>query len=62
MIMLEHALPSGERDEFTKDSEVNPVTVFHMIRDKWLINGEGTAIFISIANGKELHSNICTGY
>ena len=42
MVMLEHALPSEQRDEFTEDSEVNPVAKFRTVRDIWLVDGEGT--------------------
>ena len=38
IIMLEHALPTGSRDEFTEHSALTPVMKFHEIR-KWLIDG-----------------------
>jgi hypothetical protein len=42
VIMLETSLPSRRRDEFTEESELNPVEVFRTVRDKWLVDGEGT--------------------
>ena len=40
MIMLEHALPTGDRDEFTDKTSVTPVMQFRKIRT-WLIDGGG---------------------
>jgi hypothetical protein len=42
VIMLETSLPSERRDEFTEESQLNPVELFRTIRDKWLVDGEGT--------------------
>ena len=40
VIMLEHALPTGLRDEFTDSTSVTPVMQFRRVR-KWLIDGGG---------------------
>jgi hypothetical protein len=40
VIMLEHALPMGLRDEFTDSTTVTPVMQFRQVR-KWLIDGGG---------------------
>jgi hypothetical protein len=40
VIMLEHALPTGLRDEFTDSTSVTPVMQFRKVR-KWLIDGGG---------------------
>ena len=50
IIMLETALPSQYRDEFSEDSIINPVEQFCNIREKWLIDGEGDPIYIVINN------------
>jgi hypothetical protein len=42
LIMLETSLPSGRRDEYTEESVLNPMEVFRTVRDKWLVDGEGT--------------------
>ena len=42
IIMLEHALPMGSRDEFTEHSTLTPVMKFHEVR-KWLINEGSTS-------------------
>jgi hypothetical protein len=42
IIMLEHSLPTGTRDEFTEQSIVTPVMKFCQIR-QWLIDGGGNA-------------------
>lgn len=40
VFMLEHALPTGRRDQFTESSSVTPVMQFRAVR-KWLIDGGG---------------------
>jgi len=40
MLILECALPTGERDEFTEESIMDPVTKFCVLRNKWLVDGE----------------------
>ena len=40
IIMLEHALPTGSRDEFTEHSALSPVMKFREVRN-WLIDGGG---------------------
>lgn len=40
VIMLEHALPTEMRDEFTDSTSVTPVMQFRQVR-KWLIDGGG---------------------
>jgi hypothetical protein len=42
VIMLQASLPTDGRDEYTEDSIVNPVEAFRAVRDKWLVDGEGT--------------------
>jgi hypothetical protein len=42
VFMLEASLPQGQRDEYTEESIVNPVEAFCAVRDKWLVDGEGT--------------------
>jgi hypothetical protein len=42
VIMLEHSLPCAQRDALTEKPEANPVEVFRTVRDKWLVDGEGT--------------------
>ena len=42
MLMLENALLSEHRNEFTEESEVDPVATFRKIRDKWLVDRKGT--------------------
>jgi len=42
VIILESALPSQLRDNYTEDSVQNPVDSFRSQRDKWLIDGEGS--------------------
>ena len=44
IVLLEHALPTDARREFTEESPRNPVEVFCSMRNKWLIDGEGTEI------------------
>ena len=46
VIILQSALPLEERTHFSQDSEMNPVAVFRSMRDIWLIDGEGTILFI----------------
>ena len=41
VVMLQSALPPDERIHFTEDSQVNPVEVFRLTRDVWLVDGEG---------------------
>ena len=50
IIILESALPSEYRDEFSEDSIINPVEQFCNVREKWLIDGEGNPIYIVINN------------
>ena len=40
MLILEHALPTTERDGFSETSVENPIEKFRVIRNKWLIDGE----------------------
>jgi len=40
MLILEHALPMAERDEFSEESNMDPVTKFCVLRNKWLVDGE----------------------
>ena len=42
VIMLEASLPDDRRDDYTEESAMNPVEAFRMVRDKWLVDGEGT--------------------
>jgi len=42
VIMLEASLPGEQRDEYTEESPINPVEAFRAVRDKWLVDGEGT--------------------
>src|SRR6202047_4575783 len=42
VLMLEAGLPMEKRDDFTEESIVNPVDIFRAVRDKWLVDGEGT--------------------
>ena len=42
VVMLESALPRRYRDDFTEDLDMNPVDKFRTVRDKWLVDGEGT--------------------
>ena len=44
ILMLEHALPMGTRDEFTEDSILMPVDKFCEIRNKWLIDGASMSL------------------
>jgi len=41
VVMLESALPRRDRGNFTEDTEMNPVDTFRIVRDKWLVDGEG---------------------
>ena len=41
MLLLESALPIGQRDDFSEDSEIDPIQAFRAIRDKRLVDGEG---------------------
>jgi hypothetical protein len=49
IIMLEHALPTGSRDEFTEHSVLTPVMKFREVR-KWLIDGGGIIRWFQISN------------
>ena len=40
MVILEWALPREERDEFSEESVMDPVTQFRVLRNKWLVDGE----------------------
>ena len=40
IIMLEHSLPTGTRNEYTEDSVITPVMKFRQIQH-WLIDGGG---------------------
>jgi len=40
MLILECALPTTERDEFSEESNMDPVTKFCVLRNKWLVDGE----------------------
>jgi hypothetical protein len=42
VFMLQAGLPMESRDDYTEDSIVNPVEAFCTVRDKWLVDGEGT--------------------
>jgi hypothetical protein len=42
VIMLERALPTDERDTFLPQYDGNPLDVFRVIRDKWLVEGQST--------------------
>jgi hypothetical protein len=42
VFMLEEGLPTERRDDYTEESIVNPVEAFCAVRDKWLVDGEGT--------------------
>ena len=42
VIMLEQALPTEERDTFLPEYDGNPLDVFRVIRDKWLVEGQST--------------------
>jgi hypothetical protein len=42
IIMLEHTLPTGERERFNEVSSMNPVEEFCKMRERWLVDGEGT--------------------
>jgi hypothetical protein len=42
VLMLEAGLPMERRDDFTEESIVNPVDMFRAVRDKWLVDGEGS--------------------
>ena len=44
IIMLEHALPTASRDEFTENSVITPIDKFCQIRNKWLIDGAGISV------------------
>jgi hypothetical protein len=46
VIILEHALPTGLRDEFTDSTSVTPVMQFRQFR-KWLIDGGGMSRTLS---------------
>ena len=42
VIMLEASCPDRGRDDYTEEFIVNPVEAFRAVRDKWLVDGEGT--------------------
>jgi len=42
VLMLEHALPTEERDDFVERHETSPLDMFRITRDKWLVEGEST--------------------
>jgi superfamily II DNA helicase RecQ len=42
VLILEYALPTEDRDEFSYLDGGDPVKLFREVRDKWLVEGEGT--------------------
>ena len=44
IMMLEHAVPTASRDEFTEDSVMTPIDKFCETRNKWLIDGGGISV------------------
>lgn len=44
ILILEHALPTATRDEFTENSILTPVDKFCEIRNKWLIDGASISL------------------
>ena len=42
VLVLEHTLPTDKRDGFLEQHQSNPLDVFRIARDKWLVEGEST--------------------